>query len=157
MVASCFGRRFFFALATSAFASATLDVLVNAAASFSTAIQQQLEMLQSNPSPAELAEKTVDYAEAKEAYFNALRAEVPELMKIAMAKRRDRLSWTPFAAAFAVAGENQEKVADEETLALLKRFLRNPNIEKATVEFERAQKVEDRFHREFDGLDFTSR
>jgi hypothetical protein len=48
-------------------------------------------------------------------------------------------------------------VADEETLALLKRFLRNPNIEKATVEFERAQKVEDRFHREFDGLDFTSR
>jgi hypothetical protein len=43
-------------------------------------------MLQSNPSPAELAEKTVDYAEAKEAYFNALRAEVPELMKIAMGK-----------------------------------------------------------------------
>jgi hypothetical protein len=86
MVASCFGRRFFFALATSAFASATLDVLVNAAASFSTAIQQQLEMLQSNPSPAELAEKTIDYAEAKTAYFMALRAEVPEMMKIAMGR-----------------------------------------------------------------------
>jgi hypothetical protein len=42
----------FFALATSAFASATLDVLVNAAASFSAAIQQQLEMLQGNPLPA---------------------------------------------------------------------------------------------------------
>jgi hypothetical protein len=27
--------------------------------------EQQLEMLQSNPSPAELAEKTIDYAEAK--------------------------------------------------------------------------------------------
>jgi hypothetical protein len=50
----------FFGLATSAFASATLDVLVNAAASFSATIQQQLEMLQSNPSPAELAEKTID-------------------------------------------------------------------------------------------------
>jgi hypothetical protein len=46
---------FFLGLATSAFASATLDVLVNAAASFSATIQQQMEMLQSNPSPAELA------------------------------------------------------------------------------------------------------
>ena len=69
----------FFGLITPAFASATLDVLVNAAASFSATIQQQLEMLQTNPSPAELAEKTIDYAEAKEAYFKALRAEVPEL------------------------------------------------------------------------------
>jgi len=40
----------FFGLITPAFASATLDVLVNAAASFSATIQQQLEMLQSNPS-----------------------------------------------------------------------------------------------------------
>jgi hypothetical protein len=59
----------FFGLTTSAFASATLDVLVNAAASFSATIQQQLEMLQSNPSPAEFAEKTIDYAEAKAAYL----------------------------------------------------------------------------------------
>ena len=73
----------FLGLITSSFASATLDVLVNAAASFSATIQQQLEMLQSNPSAAELAEKTIDYAEAKEAYFKALRAEVPELLKIA--------------------------------------------------------------------------
>jgi hypothetical protein len=43
-------------------------------------------MLQSNPSPAKLAEKTIDYAEAKVAYFKALRAEVPELMKIATGK-----------------------------------------------------------------------
>jgi hypothetical protein len=76
----------FFGLATSAFASATLDVLVNAAASFSATIQQQLEMPQSNPSPAELAEKTIDYAEAKEAYFKALREELPELVKIAAGK-----------------------------------------------------------------------
>jgi hypothetical protein len=37
-------------------------------------------MLQSNPPPAELAEKTIDYAEAKEAYFKALRAEVPRIV-----------------------------------------------------------------------------
>ena len=44
-------------------------------------------------------------------------------------------------------------MADQETLALLKRFSRNPEIEKASVEFERTQKVEERFHRDFDGLD----
>jgi hypothetical protein len=91
-----------------------LDVLVIAAASFSATIQQQLEMLQSNPSPAEIAEKTIDYAEAKAAYFEALRAEPtpPEL--------------DTFSAAFAVAGEKQEMVADQETLVLLKRFSHNP-------------------------------
>jgi hypothetical protein len=76
----------FFALVTSAFACATLDVLVNAAASFSATIQQQLEMLQSNLAPVELAEKTIDYAQAKEAYFKALREDLPELMRIAMGK-----------------------------------------------------------------------
>jgi hypothetical protein len=44
------------------------------------------------------------------------------------------------AARQALAGENQEKVADEETLVLLKRFSRNPDIEKARVEFDRAQR-----------------
>jgi hypothetical protein len=136
----------FFGLATSAFASEKLDVLVNAAASFSATIQQQLEMLQSNPSPAELAEKTIDYAEAKEAYFKALRAEVPELMKIATGKEARPPELDTFAAAFAVAGEEQENTADEETLVLLKRFSRNPDVEKARAEFDSAQKVEDQFH-----------
>jgi hypothetical protein len=119
MIALMFRAIFFFGLAISAFASEKLDVLVNAAASFSATIQQQLEMLQSNPSTAEFAEKTIDYAEAKEAYFKALRAGVPELMKIATGKE----AWPPeldtFAAAFAVAGQDQEKATDEETLVLL--------------------------------------
>jgi hypothetical protein len=62
----------------------------------------------SNPSPAELAENTIDYAEAKEAYFKALRAEVPELLKIAMGMEARPLELDTFAAAFAVAGEDQE-------------------------------------------------
>ena len=37
-----------------------------------------------------------------------------------------------FTAAFAVASENQEKVADQETLVMLKRFSGNPDVEKAT-------------------------
>ena len=39
-------------LITAALGSEKLDVLVNAAASFSATIQQQLKMLQSDPSPA---------------------------------------------------------------------------------------------------------
>ena len=149
MIAFMFRAIVFFGLTTSAFASATLDVLVNAAASFSATIRQQLEMLQSNPSPAELAEKTIDYAEAKEAYFKALRTEMPELMKIAAGKEERPLELDPFAAAFAVAGEDQ--AADEQTQVLLKRFSRNPDVDKARAEFERAQKVEEKFHHDFDG------
>ena len=130
-------------------------MLVNAATSFSATIQQQLETLQSDPSPAELAEKTIDYAEAKTAYFNALRAELPELMKIATGKEARPPELDTFAAAFAVAGEDQEQAADKETLVLLKRFSGNPAIEKAKAEFERAQEVEGRFHKDFDGIDFT--
>jgi hypothetical protein len=58
---------------------------------------------------------------------------------------------------FAVAGEKQETMADEETIALLKRFSRNPDVQKARTKFDRAQKVEERFHRDFDGVDFTDR
>jgi hypothetical protein len=110
-------------------------------------------MLQSDRSPAELAEKTIDYEEAKVAYFKALRTEVPELMKIATGKE----ARPPELDTFAVAGEDQEKVADEESLVLLKRFSGNPDVEKAKVEFERAQKVEEKFHKDFDGVGFTSR
>ena len=151
MIALMFRAIVFFGLTTSAFASATLDVLVNAAASLSATIRQQLEMLQSNPSPAELAEKTIDYAEAKEAYFKALRAEMPELMKIATGKEERPPELDTFAAAFAVAGEYQEKAADEQTQVLLKRFSRNPAVEKARAEFDRAQKIEEKFHHDFDG------
>ena len=118
-------------------------------------IQQQLETLQSGPLPSELAEKTIDYAEAKTAYFNALREELPELMKIATGKEARPPEVDTFAAAFAVAGEDQEKAADKETLVLLKRLSGNPAIEKAKAEFDRAQKVEERFHKDFDGIDFT--
>jgi hypothetical protein len=149
MIALMFRAIVFFGLTAPALASATLDVLVNAAASFSATIRQQLEMLQSNPSPAELAEKTIDYAEAKEAYFKALRAEMPELMKIATGKEERHPELDTFAAAFAVAGENQ--AADERTLVLLKRFFRDPDVEKARAVFDRAQKVEEKYHHDFDG------
>jgi hypothetical protein len=66
----------FFCLITAAFASETLNVIGNASAGFLAAILQQLAAVQSDPSPTEFAEKTIDYAEAKTAYFMALRAAV---------------------------------------------------------------------------------
>jgi hypothetical protein len=56
---------------------------VNAAASFSIAIKQQLEMLASSPSPTVFAANTIAYAEAKTAYCQALRAAMPQLINIA--------------------------------------------------------------------------
>ena len=79
--------------------------------------------------------------EAREAYFKASQAEVPELIKIATGKEERPPELDTFAAAFAVAGEDQEKATDEETLVLRKRSSRDPGIAKARVEFERAQSV----------------
>jgi hypothetical protein len=141
----------FLGLIASAWANETLDVLVNAAASFSATIKQQLEMIQSNPSPAELVEKTIDYADAKAAYFRALRAELPALKNVADGERSPDLD--TFAAALAVAGEEQQKVADAETLVLLKRYPHNPDVARAMLTFQHAQAVERQFHQDYDGLD----
>jgi hypothetical protein len=40
---------------------------------------------------------------------------------------------------------------------LLKQLSSDPDIEKAEAEFDWAQGVEERFHRDFDGVDFTKR
>jgi len=147
----------FFGLSGLAFASATLDALVNAATRFSGDIVQQLVMVQNVPAPADFAERTIEYAEAKTAYIMALREEMPELMNIARRRKLQPLQLDNFIAAYSIAGEKPEKAADEKTVALLERFSGNPNIEKARAEFERAQKTEETFHRDFDGIDFTSR
>jgi hypothetical protein len=60
-----------------------------------------------------------------------------------------------FAAAFALAGEKQEMAADQGTLALLKHFSHDPGVAKATAEFEHAQRAEETFHKDLDGLDLT--
>ena len=139
----------FFGLITPAFASQTLDALVSAAVNFSAAIQQQLATIQSNPSPARLAEKTIEYAQAKTAYCQALRAAMPELINIATGRQARPPELDKFATAFAISDEKQEKVADQKTMVFLKRFSRNPNVEKARQEFESAQKVEEQFHKDF--------
>jgi hypothetical protein len=145
----------FFGLVTVAVAGKSLDPLVRASRGFSTAIQQQILAIERGPSLIEFVAKTIVYADSKTAYFKALREAAPELMNIAMGREARPPELDTLAAVFSVAGEKQETVADEETIALLKRFPANPDIKKARAEFERAQKVEERFHKDFDGLDFT--
>jgi hypothetical protein len=152
-----FWRIAFFALATSVFASERLTALVTAAQDFSVAIQEQLAAVQSDISATQLVEKTVSYAKARTAYYNALRAEMPEMTDIATGRQPRPSDLDKFPAAFSAVGEKQEKAADEETLVLLQRFSGNPGVEKARAEFERAQEVEERFLDDFDGVDFSMR
>jgi hypothetical protein len=52
---------------------------------------------------------------------------------------------------------DRERSTTEATIALLERFALDPDVEKARAEFDRAQNVEEQFHKDFDGQDFTSR
>src|SRR5450432_3569465 len=110
---------FFLVLITSAIASETLDALVDAAAVFSAAIEEQLEAVQSDPVPADFAQQTIAYATAKIAYFDALRAAMPELMDIATGRKPRPPEVDKFAKAFQLAGESQETAADDATSDLL--------------------------------------
>jgi hypothetical protein len=86
-MARFFWRIAFFALGTSLFAGERLNELVTAAQDFSVTIQEQLAAVQSDISATELVERTVSYAKAKTAYFNALRAEAREMTDIATGRR----------------------------------------------------------------------
>jgi hypothetical protein len=60
-------------------------------------------------------------------------------------------------AARGAAGENQEKVAAEETLVCQNDSGAILILRRREWSSRVAQKVEERFHNEFDGLDFTTR
>jgi hypothetical protein len=81
---------------------------------------------------------------------------MPELIRNATGQEKSQKS-DALTAAFAVAGEKQQALAEEKTKALFKRFSPSPDVEWARVEFEHAQKVEERFHKDFDGLDYGQR
>jgi hypothetical protein len=93
----------------------------------------------------------------KTTYYQALRVAAPELTDIAAGKKPRPPEVDQFAQAFSVAGEQEEKVADEATLALLTKLPFNSDLEKAKAAFAQAQSVEERFHHDFDGVDFTMR
>ena len=51
--------------------------------------------------------------------------------------------------------ETQGKQIEAATVSMLKQRDGDPEVSKAEIEFNRVQKVEDQFHRDFDGLDST--
>jgi hypothetical protein len=157
MMGPVFRLAVFFALTTSVFAAGTLDALVNAAQGFALAIQQQLVAVQSITTPAELAEKTISYAAEKTAYYEVLRAAAPELTEIATGKKPRPPEVDRFAQSFGVAGEKQEKVADEATAVLLSKLPLDSYIQKAKAAFDQAQAVEEKFQSDINGVDFTNR
>jgi hypothetical protein len=145
----------FFGLVSVAISSATLDTLIDATGGFGVAIHQQLGFIQGNPGPAKLAEKTIEFAKAKTAYFRALRAAIPELKAIAAGKTARPPELDRLAEAFSLAGGKQVMVADRKTLVLLERYSDHPGIKKAMTELERAQKVEWDCRQDFDGKHFA--
>ena len=147
----------FFAVVTSVFAAGTLDALVIAAQGFALAIQQQIAAVQSITTPTELAEKTILYATAKQAYYEALRAAAPELTDIATGKKPRPPEVDQFAQAFSVAGKKQESVADQATAALLNTLSFNSDLEKAKAAFSQSLSAEEQFNHDFAGVDFTNR
>jgi hypothetical protein len=95
----------FFGLITSAFAGESLDALLHASRGFSTAIQQQILAIARGPSLIEFVAKTIVYADAKTAYFNALREAAPELMNIATGREVRPPELDTMAEVFVVSGE----------------------------------------------------
>jgi hypothetical protein len=129
---------------------------VNAAQGFALAIQQQLVAVQSITTPAELAEKTISYAAAKTAYYEALRTAAPELTAIATGKKPRPPEVDLFAQSLGVAGEKQERVVDEATAVLLSKLPLDSDIQRAKAAFDQAQAVQEGFQRDFNGVDFTN-
>jgi hypothetical protein len=56
---------------------------------------------------------------------------------------------------FSGYGEAQGKQLEAATVSMLKQHGGDAEVSKAEIEFYRAQKVEDQFHKDFDGLDST--
>jgi hypothetical protein len=147
----------FFAIAASAFAAGALTPLVIAAEGYAIAIQQQIAIIQSVTTPVELAAKTISYAAAKTAYYDALKAAVPELTDVATGKEPRPPEVDQFARAFSAGGEKQAAVADEATAALLTKLPYNADLEKAKMAFSQALSVQAQFHHDFNGIDLSGR
>jgi hypothetical protein len=86
-----------------------------------------------------LAEKTISYAAAKTAYYDALRLAV----EIAIGRKSRPPQVDRFAQSFSVAGGKQEKVVEEATAALLGKLPLDSDIQKAKAAFDQAQSVEE--------------
>jgi hypothetical protein len=112
-------------------------------------------VLERNPSASELAASTLKYASAKERYFVELRKSVPTLIDMATGKGPKTPELDKMREIFSGYGEAQEKQLEAAAVSMLKQHEGDAEVSKAEIEFYRVQKVEDQFHKDFDGLDST--
>ena len=112
-------------------------------------------VLERNPSASELAQSTLRYAKAKERYFVELRKSVPALTDMATGRAPKTMEIDRIREIFSGYGEAQQKQLEAATVSMLKQRDVDPEVSKAELEFNRIQKVEDQFHKDFDGLDST--
>ena len=144
---------FLLCLLTSAIYAGDLQDLVSASNDFEVQMIEHEDVLERNPSASELAQSTLKYAKAKERYFVELRKSVPTLIDMATGKAPKTPELGRIREIFSGYGEAQEKQLETATVSMLRERDVDPEVSKAEIEFNRVQKVEDQFHKDFDGLD----
>jgi hypothetical protein len=142
-------------LLPSAIYARDLKDLVSASNDFEMQMIEHEYVLERNPSGSELAQSTLKYAKAKERYFVELRKSVPALIDMATGKAPKTSDLDKIRKIFSGYGEAQEKRLEAATVSMLKQHEGDAEVSKAEIEFYRVQKVEDQFHKDFDGLDST--
>jgi hypothetical protein len=142
-------------LLPSAICARDLQDLVSASNDFEVEMIEHEHVLERNPSASELAASTLKYAKAKERYFVELRKSVPTLIDMATGKAPKTPDLDKIRKIFSGYGEAQEKQLEAATVSMLKQRDGDAEVSKAEIEFNRVQKVEGQFHKDFDGLDST--
>jgi hypothetical protein len=132
-----------------------LQGLVSASNDFEVEMIEHEHVLERNPPASELAASTLKYAKAKERYFVELRRSVPTLIDMATGKTPKTQEVEKIREIFSGYGEAQQKQLEAATVSMLKQRHGDAEVLKAEIEFNRVQKVEDQFHKDFDGLDST--
>jgi hypothetical protein len=132
-----------------------LEDLVSASNDFEVAMIEQEQVLERNSSATELAASTLKYAGAKERYFVELRKSIPTLIDMVTGKTPKTPEVDKIREIFSGYGEAQGRQIESATVSMLKQRDQDAEVSKAEIEFYRVQKVEDQFHRDFDGLDST--
>ena len=140
-------------LLTAAIYAGDLQDLVSASNGFEVAMIEDEHVLECNPSVSEFAASTIKYARAKERYFVELRRCVPALIEMATGKAPKTQDVDRIREIFSGYGEAQGKQLEAATISMLKQHGGDAEVSKAEIEFNRVQKVEDQFHKDFDGLD----
>jgi hypothetical protein len=67
------------------------------------------------------------------------------------------LTLDKLAAPFSIAGERQQKAAEENTQALLEHFSDVPDVEQTRAEFEHVQEIKVTLRKDFDGIGLSSK